>query len=58
MVKKDGRSLVGLEMTIPELVKCLDLNVDPQHGSGKGAVPQARAAIEAALTLPSDKRSP
>ena len=34
-LKEEGYTLIGLEMTVPELSKFCDLNIDPQHTDQK-----------------------
>jgi hypothetical protein len=34
-LKKDGFTLIGLEMTVPELASLCDVNIDPQHTEQK-----------------------
>ncbi len=64
-LKSQGKIIFGIEVTIPELVKVCDVNLDPQHGHSKygtaplplvlgpGAFDNTKSAIEVANSMSS-----
>lgn len=50
-LKNDGFSIIGLEMTVPQLSELCDRNIDPQHTNGKAEQCCAKEIYEKAPEL-------
>ena len=50
-LKENGFSIIGLEMTVPDLAKLCDKNIDPQHTEGNASLCCAKEIYEKAPEL-------
>lgn len=50
-LKKQGVTIIGLEMTVPQLAELCDRNIDPQHTEGKADQSCAKEVAEKAPEL-------